>query len=157
MIHVFEQEQFVPVPREELFHFFSDPKNLQRITPPQLHFQILRSDPGAVHAGMTIDYRLKLFGIPFGWRTLIDSFEQDVSFVDTQLKGPYRLWRHTHAFSDTAGGTRMHDRVEYELPLGPLGTIAHGLFVRRQIRQIFAFRYDYIDQLFKERGQNVAT
>ena len=98
--------------------------------------------------GTLLDYRLRLFGVPFRWRTLIESFESGVSFVDTQLKGPYTLWRHTHRFADEGSGTRMDDRVEYELPLGPLGAIAHGLFVRRQITEIFAYRRSFIDQHF---------
>jgi len=152
MIHIFEQKQHVPSPRESLFAFFADAQNLERITPPQLRFEILRRDPGEVHQGMHIEYRLRLFGIPFGWKTLIESYEQNVSFVDLQLKGPYKLWRHTHTFEDDGAGTLMRDRVEYELPLGPLGYIAHALFVRRQIQQIFAFRRTFIDELFKKLG-----
>ena len=148
VVHVFEQSQYVPRPREELFRFFLDPKNLGRITPRQLHFEILASTTQEVTEGTLLDYRLRLFGVPFRWRTLIESFESGVSFVDTQLKGPYRLWRHTHRFTDEGSGTRMDDRVEYELPLGPLGSLAHVLFVRRQIGEIFGFRRGFIAEHF---------
>jgi ligand-binding SRPBCC domain-containing protein len=90
--------------------------------------------------GARIDYRLSLFGIPFTWRTRIATWEPGVRFVDDQLSGPYRRWHHTHSFADAPGGTLMTDRVEYALPFGPLGAIAHALFVRRTVERIFEHR-----------------
>ncbi|MFO0664091.1 MAG: SRPBCC family protein [Polyangiaceae bacterium] len=150
-MHLFEQTQFVECPRAELFSFFTDAKNLERITPAHLNFEILSSDTH-VHEGTLLDYRLRLFGIPFQWRTLIESFDHGVSFVDVQLKGPYKVWRHTHSFTEEANGTRMDDRVEYEVPLGPLGALAHVLFVRRQIERIFAHRRKFIAEHFPRRA-----
>lgn len=140
MRHVFEQEQLVPRPRAEVFAFFADAANLERITPGFLHFEILSPQPIAMGAGAIIDYQLSLFGLRFGWRTLIESFEPDRGFVDVQTKGPYRSWRHTHRFSDAPGGTLVHDRVEYEVPFGPFGALARRLFVAHQLRRIFDFR-----------------
>jgi len=146
--HVLERTQFIPRPRGELFAFFADAHNLELITPPTLHFRILTPGPIELRAGARIDYRLSLLGVPFRWRTLIEACEPGRRFVDVQLEGPYRRWRHTHAFEDVPGGTLMHDRVEYQLPLGPLGAVAHALLVRRQLRAIFDHRRAVIAALF---------
>jgi ligand-binding SRPBCC domain-containing protein len=139
--HVLEREMRIARPRSEVFAFFADAKNLEALTPDSLHFEILTPHPIAMRAGTLIDYRLRLLGIPFRWRTLIESFEPERQFVDTQLKGPYAYWHHTHTFEDLPdGGTLMHDHVKYALPLGPLGEIARVLFVDRQLAQIFDFR-----------------
>jgi ligand-binding SRPBCC domain-containing protein len=139
-VHLLEQAQLVPRPRAEVFAFFADAGNLERLTPPFLHFEILTPGPIAMRPGTLIDYRLSLFGLPFAWRTRIEVFEPGVRFVDVQLRGPYRRWRHTHTFADAPGGTQIGDRVEYALPLGPLGELAHALLVRRQLDAIFSHR-----------------
>jgi ligand-binding SRPBCC domain-containing protein len=146
--HVLERTQLIPRPRPEVFAFFADAHNLERITPPTLHFRICTPSPIEMRAGTLIDYRLSLFGVPFRWRTLIEAFEPETRFVDVQLQGPYRRWHHAHAFEDAPGGTLMRDRVEYELPLGPLGGLAHALLVRRQLRAIFDHRREAIARLF---------
>lgn len=139
--YLLEREQIVPKSRREVFAFFSDAFNLERITPPFLRFRILTSPPIQMKAGALIEYRLALFGIGFRWKTLIESWEPETHFVDRQLKGPYALWHHTHTFEEIAPGqTRMRDLVRYRLPLGPLGSIAHRLFVRRMLDQIFDYR-----------------
>lgn len=138
----------VPVPRERLFPFFADARNLERLTPPALHFEILTAGPIDMRAGAIIEYRLRLSGVPFRWRTVIELWEPPFRFVDLQEKGPYALWRHTHTFEETAGGTLMRDRVEYRLPFGPLGALAHKLFVARRLDQIFTFRAQVVQQLF---------
>lgn len=143
-----ERSQFVPRPRDEVFAFFSDVKNLERITPEFLHFHVLGEGSTGVHAGMLIDYRLKLFGVPLHWQSRIESFQPGEQFVDVQLRGPYRRWRHLHEFRDAPGGTLMLDQVDYELPLGPLGSLAHALFVRRTLGKIFDFRREKIGELF---------
>lgn len=145
--HLLERSQLVPRPRLEVFAFFADAHNLERITPPELHFEILTPAPIPMAPGSLIDYRLSLFGVPFRWRTLIEVFEPGVRFVDVQLRGPYRLWRHLHEFEDAPGGTLMRDRVEYALPLGPLGALAHVLFVRRQVDAIFRHRTVAVERL----------
>jgi len=142
------REQFVPKPRAEVFAFFSDARNLEAITPGFLNFRITTPGSIAIAAGTLIDYRLRLFGVPFSWRTQIETFEPSDRFSDVQLRGPYKLWHHTHEFFDAPGGTRMTDHVEYELPLGPMGTIAHALVIRRMLGKIFDFRRDEIAKLF---------
>ena len=148
MKHLFEQEQLILRTRPEVFAFFADPSNLERLTPDSLHFEIRSPQPIAMRAGATIDYQLSLFGLKFGWRTLIESFEPESGFVDIQTKGPYRTWRHSHTFSDAPGGTLVRDRVEYEVPFGPLGELARRLFVERQLRRIFEFRRAAIETAF---------
>lgn len=148
MKHLFEQEQLVRSARGEVFTFFADAANLERITPASLRFEIRSPRPIAMRAGAIIDYQLSLFGLKFRWRTLIESFDPDSGFVDVQIKGPYRSWRHSHRFSDAPGGTLVRDRIEYELPLGPFGELARRLFVERQLRRIFDFRRAAIEQAF---------
>jgi ligand-binding SRPBCC domain-containing protein len=151
MKYLFEQEQLIRRTRSDVFAFFADPGNLEHITPESLHFVIRSPQPIAMRAGATIDYQLSLFGLKFLWRTLIESFDPnslESGFVDVQAKGPYRSWRHSHTFSDAPGGTLVRDRVEYELPFGPLGELAGRLFVARQLRRIFDFRRAAIETAF---------
>ena len=155
--HVLERTQVVPLPRDEVFAFFADARNLEAITPSFLRFRIVTAGPIAMAAGALIEYRLSLFGVPFSWRTRIETFEPGVRFVDVQLRGPYRRWRHLHAFDDAPGGTRVTDRVEYELPLGPLGALAHGLFVRGALARIFDHRRERIEALLAPGATRVAA
>jgi len=148
MRYVLAREQMVPRPKPEVFAFFVDAANLERLTPPTLKFSIRTSLPIAMRPGAIIDYRLSLFGLPFRWRTVIEVFEPESGFIDIQAAGPYALWRHLHELTDAPGGTLIRDRVEYELPLGPIGRLAHVLFVRRQLEHIFDYRRRIIEQVF---------
>lgn len=140
-IRLFERTQIVPRPIDETFRFFSDPRNLERLTPPFLKFKFRSTPPEQVQPGSIIDYEIRLYGVPVHWRTRIEIVEPPNRFVDVEEKGPYALWRHTHTFKDIGGGrTEMNDRVEYAMPLGPLGEIAHSLFVARSLAQIFDYR-----------------
>lgn len=138
--HILESRQTVPRPRREVFAFFSDAANLERITPSFLSFRIETPLPIDMRAGALIDYRLRLYGVPVRWRTRIETWEPDRSFTDVQLSGPYRSWVHRHEFEDVPDGTLVRDRVEYALPLGPLGALANALFVRRSVEAIFEHR-----------------
>lgn len=143
-----QRAQFIPRPRSEVFAFFADATNLEQITPPFLHFRIVTPTPIDIRAGTLIDYRLSLLGIPFSWRTRIDVFEPERRFIDTQLQGPYRLWRHLHEFEEVEGGTLMLDRVDYAVPFGPLGEVARAIFVTRTVEGIFDFRAHTIAERF---------
>jgi ligand-binding SRPBCC domain-containing protein len=156
-LYTLDREQLIERPRSEVFEFFADAANLERITPAFLRFRIATPPPITIAEGTLIDYRLSLFGIPFGWRTRIERFEPSRCFVDTSLKGPYKVWNHTHTFTDVPGGTRMTDRVVYALPLGPLGTLAHGLMVRRMLEAIFDFRVRTIAEIFGQPVEPHAT
>jgi ligand-binding SRPBCC domain-containing protein len=135
-----ERIQTIPRPRPEVDQFFSQAYNLERLTPAFLGFEILTPEPIEMKAGTLIDYRLQLYGWPVKWRTLIERFDPDESFVDRQVRGPYRRWEHLHEFRDVPGGTEMRDHVQYELPLGIFGAMARTLFVRRSLDRIFDFR-----------------
>ncbi|BDG04429.1 SRPBCC family protein [Anaeromyxobacter oryzae] len=154
--HVLERTQLVARPRAEVFAFFADAHNLEAITPRFLRFRITTPGEIAMIPGGLIDYRLSLFGVPFRWRTRIAVVEPGVRFVDVQLRGPYRRWEHTHRFEDApGGGTLVHDRVEYELPLGPLGAVAHAVFVSRALGRIFDFRRERIAALLAPAGRGL--
>lgn len=146
--YILERTQVIERPRGETFAFFGDAFNLERITPPFLHFRILNAPPIEMAEGTLLDYRLGLFGIPFYWKTLIEKWSPEESFVDVQLKGPYVLWRHTHTFEElTHTSTLVRDRVEYQIPFGPFGRIAHTLFVKKTLKKIFDYRARIIAQL----------
>ena len=146
--YLLEQTQFVPRPRAEVFAFFSDAANLERLTPGFLRFQILTPSVGPMQPGALIEYQLSLYGVPVRWKTLIETFSPEDSFSDVQLVGPYQRWHHLHQFREVPGGTEMHDTVDYQLPLGPLGSLARALFVRRSLEQIFAYRRKVVAELF---------
>ena len=139
-MHRLVREQFFARPRGEVFAFFADASNLERITPEFLRFEMLTPMPIELKPGALIDYRLRLFGIPIRWTTRIETFEPETSFSDVQLKGPYRSWHHLHEFFEHEDGTLMRDTVGYELPLGPLGALARRLFVSRNLDRIFEHR-----------------
>jgi ligand-binding SRPBCC domain-containing protein len=139
-----ERTQRIPRRKEEVFAFFADAANLEAITPAFLRFRILTPLPIEMRAGARIEYALSLFGVPFTWRTRITVWEPGLRFVDEQESGPYALWRHTHSFEEDGGATTMRDLVEYALPLGPLGILAHGLLVRRTVERIFDHRREVI-------------
>ena len=144
---VVEREQMVPRPLAEVFDFFSRAENLEALTPPFLRFRILTPLPVEMKAGAVIEYRLSLYGIPVRWRTLIEAWEEGERFVDVQVRGPYKSWRHEHRFEAAGDSTRMRDRVAYSMPLGPLGTLVHALFVRRSVERIFDYRREKIGDL----------
>ena len=134
----------------EVFAFFSAAENLEAITPAFLRFRIATPLPIEMRAGARIDYTLSLWGLPIRWRTKITLWEPNVRFVDEQESGPYTLWQHSHEFEAHADGTRMRDRVDYQLPLGPLGSLAHALVVRRSLDAIFDYRRRAIAERFGE-------
>jgi ligand-binding SRPBCC domain-containing protein len=136
---------FVARDLETTFGFFADAGNLQRLTPPWLDFSILTPQPIPMRTGTLIDYRIRLHGIPVRWRTEIADWAPPVRFVDQQLRGPYRLWHHTHTFTATDDGTLVEDTVRYR-PLG--GRLVHALFVKRDLERIFTYRQEAILKAF---------
>lgn len=148
-------EVILPRPREEVFPFFAEAGNLEALTSPSLRFRILTPQPIEMHQGTLLDYRLRLYGLPFRWRTEITVWQPPYRFVDEQLRGPYRQWVHQHTFEehifeDGRAGTRVRDRVRYALPLdGWPGTgLIHRLFVRPKLERIFAYRQRKMEEVF---------
>jgi ligand-binding SRPBCC domain-containing protein len=133
----------LPLPIEDVFLFFGEAANLERITPPELRFRITTPQPIIMREGTLIQYRLRLFGIPIRWKTRISAWEPPHRFVDEQLSGPYRTWIHTHRFTDLGGSTLMKDEVLYDLPFPPLGQWAHPI-IRMELNRIFAYRREAI-------------
>jgi len=149
-MHRLERSQLISRPVAEVFAFFADAANLEAITPEFLRFRIMTPLPVEMRAGARIDYSLSLFGVPVRWRTKITDYEPPVGFVDEQERGPYLLWRHRHDFEAVGEATRMRDCVDYRLPFGPLGGLAHVLWVRRMLAGIFDHRQRVIAQRFGE-------
>jgi len=134
----------VPVSLQEAFAFFENPHNLARITPPwlklTLNFRIASPERIQMRKGARIDYQIHWLGLPLKWTTVITEYEPPFFFVDEQAAGPYAYWRHRHDFKPTEYGTLVCDRVDYALPFGPLGRLAHRLAVRTQLQEIFDYR-----------------
>lgn len=146
--YVLERSVWVRHPADFVFPFFAAAENLERITPPELGFRIRSTLPIEMKRGALIDYTIKLYGIPMKWRTEITAWNPPFSFEDTQLRGPYAKWVHTHSFAEEKGGTRIDDRVVYALPFGPLGRIAHPI-VARQLSRIFDYRREVLAARFR--------
>lgn len=149
-----EREQYVPFDPETTFGFFADARNLERLTPPWLHFEII--GPGVVdlEAGSLIDYKLRLRGVPIRWRSEITVWQPPYRFDDVQRRGPYRLWEHTHTFEPIGDGTLVRDVVVYAVPGDVL---ANRLVVRPDLERIFDFRARQLNAWVLERQRRSAT
>ena len=144
-------EQYIDLPVNDVFNFFSRPENLSLITPARLKFDILTPTPIKMKEGQLVDYSLRImYIIKLHWRTLITHYEKPYKFVDQQLKGPYTLWHHTHTFEEKDGGTLIRDELKYAIPFGILGRIVHALYVKYDIRSIFRYRQKILDDIFTE-------
>jgi len=146
-------EQYLPIKKEDAFPFFSEAKNLEKITPPLLNFQVKAMSTPEIAAGTLIDYRLKIRGVPAGWRTLIEDWNPPHQFVDRQLKGPYKVWHHRHLFEGLGPGVLMRDIVRYKVPMGILGQLVAGSFVRGDVEKIFAYRRTFLQGLASQGVQ----
>jgi ligand-binding SRPBCC domain-containing protein len=146
-VHRLRCEQYVSRPAGEVFAFFAAARNLERITPPWLHFEVRTEEPVEMAAGTLIDYRLRVHGVSLGWTSQIEVWQPGREFVDRQLRGPYGLWHHRHRFRAVGGGTLVSDEVHYAAPLGAVGELAVPLFVRRDLRRIFGYRRDAVQRI----------
>jgi ligand-binding SRPBCC domain-containing protein len=143
------RELIVHQPIAVVFKFFSRPENLEAITPPWLRFRIV-TPPSEMRAGTLIAYRLRVHGIPLRWLTKIERWAPPSEFVDVQVKGPYKFWRHVHRFSQIDGATRISDTVDYSLPFGALGRQIHRLQVAGDLSKIFDYREQRVRSLLTE-------
>jgi ligand-binding SRPBCC domain-containing protein len=151
--YILKRTQLIHRPLDEVFPFFESAENLAKITPPWLNFVIRTPSPIEMKTGTLIEYTIKWFGFPVKWKTEIRDHEPPFRFADEQIRGPYRLWHHTHVFSEINGVTEMTDLVRYRLPFGPIGRIAHALLIRGQLQEIFDYRYNVIEKIFNENLQ----
>lgn len=144
-----ERAQLIARPLDEVFPFFAEAGNLEAITPPSLNFRVLTEQPIEMKPGALIEYQLKLFAVPFRWKTEIELYEPPFRFVDRQIEGPYRLWRHLHEFYETEQGVVMVDRVDYQVGWWLAGRIAHASFVRSTLEDIFDYRRQRVAELLE--------
>jgi ligand-binding SRPBCC domain-containing protein len=146
-----KQEQLLPISIEEAWKFFSDPANLNTITPDDMVFEITSEIPPIMYEGMIITYRIKpVLNIPVKWCTEITHIKEGSLFIDEQRTGPYRFWHHEHHFREVPGGIIMTDLLHYDIGKSFIGWIAGKLFIHRRVRQIFEYRYKILEQLFRK-------
>jgi ligand-binding SRPBCC domain-containing protein len=148
MSHRLEREQWIDAPLPAVYAFFCAAENLETLTPPWLGFRIRSPLPIEMRPGARIDYTIRLGGLPMRWRTRIAQWEPGRRFVDVQESGPYARWEHTHAFRELGGGVLMTDVVDYELPFGWLGRLAHAVLVRALLARIFDYRFGRVREIF---------
>jgi ligand-binding SRPBCC domain-containing protein len=146
-VHELHREQVVARPLDEVFDFFSRAGNLALLTPPQMRFQMITPEPIAMGVGTLIEYRLRVHGLPLRWISRIDEWDEGRRFADRQLRGPYKLWLHSHEFEAVPEGTKVNDHVRFELPLGLLGELGGLPLVRRDLARIFDYRRAAVENL----------
>jgi ligand-binding SRPBCC domain-containing protein len=143
-LYTLKAEQWIPRPLDAVFPFFADPRNLEELTPPWLHFRIL-TPRVEMRAGARMDYQLKLHGIPLKWQSEITLWEPPFRFVDRQTRGPYRLWIHEHTFQPKDGGTLMRDSLQYAVRGGAL---VWRLLVAPDLEKIFNYRRSRLELIY---------
>lgn len=148
-LFTFRNEVWLPAPPDEVFPFFADACNLERLTPPALRFRVLTPRPIEMRVGTLIDYRIRLHGLPMRWQSEITRWDPPHGFVDEQRRGPYRRWIHEHTFAPSDRGTLARDEVQYA---APGGVLAQRLFVARDLRKIFAYRNEALWAVFPGSG-----
>lgn len=149
MMYMIKHSQRLPLTPAECWKFFSNPKNLQEITPAHMNFQILNDLSPGMYAGQIISYTVSpVFNYPLKWVTEITHVDEPHYFIDEQRFGPYAFWHHEHRFTPTPEGTEMHDTVYYKLRWGIFGRLLHKLFIKKQLEAIFAYRKEKLAALF---------
>ena len=148
-IFTLKQTQEIPVSLEEAWDFFSRPQNLNEITPPDLEFRITSGKPEPMHEGQIITYKIKVAPMIWNsWVTEIKAVKPGKQFIDEQRSGPYKFWHHLHQFESTDNGTLLKDLVNYSLPFGILGNVAHSLYIKNKLQKIFNFRRQILLEKF---------
>lgn len=149
-IHKLKSKVTLPVSLEEAWEFFATPSNLNEVTPKHLNFKILSELPDKMYQGLIIEYKVHpVLGIPLHWVTEITHIEDKKFFVDEQRFGPYAFWHHQHIFTPVDGGVEMTDIVHYKLPLGFIGDLFGGWFVKKQVEGIFTHRTKVLKEKYK--------
>lgn len=150
LAHTIKNVQKIPASQDKVWDFFSDPANLQRITPAEMNFRVISKYHGdTLYAGQLFEYKVSpLFGIPLYWMTEVSHVRAVDFFSDEQRFGPYRMWQHQHHFKTIPGGTEMMDIIHYKNPLGVLGRLANGWFVKKKLRHLFEYRFVKVEEIF---------
>lgn len=154
--HSVKAIQKIPASLKRVWDFFSTHENLQMITPVNMNFKVISKHHGnKIYPGQLIEYKVSpFFNIPLYWMTEITHAEEQKYFIDVQKKGPFGIWHHQHHFNSIQEGVEMIDIVHYKNPVGFIGEIANALVIRGQLKKIFEYRYDKIEELFgKWKGQ----
>jgi ligand-binding SRPBCC domain-containing protein len=151
---IYVREQLVSVPRAEVYAFFERPRNLGRLMPARMRFELVTPTEERMHEGQVLAYRFRFLGVPMRWIARLSEIVPGVSFVDEQTSGPFAYWRHEHSLRDVAGGTQVRDHVSFRSPLGPLGRVADALFVKRSIEELFDHRCAYLQILLDEESSH---
>ena len=156
-VHVFRREQVLDAQPSAVFSFFADARNLEAITPPLLRFRLLTPEPVAMGVGTFLQYALRIHGVPVRWDTLIQEWEPPHRFVDVQVRGPYRLWHHTHEVVavDDGAASLMRDTVRYAVGFAFAGEIVRRALVARDVAAIFAYRAERVPELVAAEGRTV--
>lgn len=144
------RETSVNQPIDEVFAFFAKAENLNIITPPELNFKIITPLPIEMRMGTLIDYKIKLSGVSFKWKTEITEWVPPYRFVDTQIKGPYRVWIHEHTFESQGSITIVKDIVSYLPPGWVFEPLVHRLAVKKKLEHIFDYRMEKIKSIFNK-------
>lgn len=154
-MYILEKEQFIATSLERAWNFLKDPANLNTITPEDLHFTIISPVPDIMFEGMIIEYRvaIPLFGTR-RWIAEIKHIREKKSFVDEQRIGPYAFWYHYHELAETEKGIRINDRVYYAVPFGIAGRLLHGMFIKRNLERIFAYRQTKLAEILGQHGKS---
>lgn len=149
-IYQLYKEQKVPASIEEVWDFISSPKNLKKITPDYMGFDITSKHlPDKMYPGMIISYIVKpVLGIKTTWVTEITHVKDNEFFVDEQRVGPYTIWHHQHRVQAIEGATLMTDIVSYKPPFGILGRMANSLLIADKLEEIFAYREKALIEIF---------
>lgn len=144
-VYRFESKQILPVSRKKCWEFFSDPRNLQVMTPPELDFKIRSDLPERMYEGQIIIYRIKIFpAVYVSWVTEITHVRDYEFFVDEQRFGPYKFWHHEHIFREVNEGIEMTDIVHYAIPFGVIGRMMNAIVIRKRLNKIFSFRREFL-------------
>lgn len=156
-IYRLRQKQFLPITLQEAWDFFSDPHNLEAITPGRLRFRILSvSRQGRLYPGQLIRYRIRILPLVWvNWLTEITAVKEGEYFIDDQRSGPYALWQHQHHFREVPGGVEMTDEVHYALPFGLPGRWIHAIFVGHEVAAIFAHRRRILEEKFTSQQTTI--
>lgn len=156
-VHTIKAIQRIPASLQEVWDFFSNPANLQTITPAHMNFRVISQQQGdTIYAGQIIEYKVSpLFGMPLYWMTEITEVKEPDYFADIQRKGPYRLWHHRHYFREIPGGVEMTDLVEYKNPGWIMSPVVNRFLVRPQLQKLFVFRFQQISKIFGAWGNDI--